>query len=94
MDSQMRQARPGIIGPQPCPDLVYRGQGLATTAYEQMIIFIPRTQTFKDGKRLVIERDAPYFARLAVLGGYRPVSTIEIKMLPAGTQGFIEPAAG
>ena len=94
MDSQMRQARPGIIGPQPCPDLVYRGQGLATTAYEQMIIFIPRTQAFKDGKRLVIKGDTPYLARLAVFGGYRPVSTIKIKMLPAGTQGLIETRPG
>lgn len=91
MQAKVRQS--GIIA-QPCPYLVYRCKWLTTTAYERMVIFAAGSNVFKDGKRMVIEGNAPCFARLAVLRGYRPVSMLKIKVFPAGTQGFIETRSG
>ena len=59
MNPQVWQS--GVIA-QPCPNLVNRGQRFASTAYERMVIFAAGSEVFKDGKRLVIERDASYFA--------------------------------
>ena len=91
MQAKVRQSG---ISPQPCPHLVYRGQRLAAMTYERMVIFTARAQVFKDGDRLVIEWNASYLPRLAVRRGDRPVPMLKIKVFPAGTQGFIDPATG
>ena len=91
MQAQVRQS--GIVA-QPCPDLVNRGKWFTSTSYKWVVIFTPCAQVFKDGDRLVIEWNASYLPRLAVRRGDRPVSVLKIKVFPAGTQGFIDPATG
>ena len=86
MQAKVRQS--GIIA-QPCPYLVYRGQRLASTAYERMVIFAAGSEVFKDGDGLTVEGDAPYFPTLAELRRNGPVTTIQVKVLPPCRQSFI-----